>query len=83
MLDDVTVNSFVSSETTWTGNVSSNWPDPDNWSDGVPTVDHAVYIATEMYDPVIETTVTVFSIDLDEFSTLLVSPPGSLTVTGN
>jgi len=83
VLDDVTVGPPPAPVTTWHGSVSTNWLDPDNWSDGVPTVDHAVIIDSQNFDPIINTSVTVFSVDIQAGSVVTVTSTGILTVTGN
>jgi hypothetical protein len=79
VLDDVTVGLI----TIWYGNVSSDWNDPDNWSDGVPGVNHVVIISAGAYEPVIETDVTISKISVETGEYITISTGRSLTVTGN
>lgn len=69
--------------TVWIGDISDDWTDPDNWSDGVPGVNHEVIVTAGSYDPVISTTVTVYQVTLQIGAVVVVSPTGSLNVTGN
>jgi hypothetical protein len=83
VVDYVRVGNPPAPTTTWTGTVSDYWFEPGNWSDGVPTVDHAVIIESWAYDPVIETSVTVFSLTILPGSFITITSVGDLTVTGN
>jgi len=82
VLDDVRVSAGLLT-TTWHGNVSEDWLDPANWSDGVPTAEHAVIIDSQLHDPEITTTISVYSVTIETASYITITPPGVLTVTGN
>jgi hypothetical protein len=83
VIDDVRVGPPAAPQTTWTGLLSTDWTDPANWSDGVPTVNHAVIIDSQNYDPEIATSISVFSVTIENGSNITITPPGVLTVTGN
>lgn len=82
-LDDVRVGEPGAPETTWTGAVSDYWFEPGNWSDGIPTVNHAVIIDSGNFNPVIETSITVYGLTIRPGSTIVITSVGDLTVTGN
>jgi hypothetical protein len=83
VVDDVRVGSPAAPSTTWTGNISTYWFDPANWTNGVPGVNHAVIIDSWVYNPVITTTITVYGLTIMPGSVLTISATGYLTVTGN
>lgn len=71
---------------TWTGDVSSDWNDPQNWSLGVvPTSLHDISIAGATSNPVISMAGTAFCHDLDilDGGNLTIQPGRSLTVYGS
>ena len=78
-VEDYTIN--IRAETlTWQGNVSTNWDDPLNWSNGtVPTTEHDVVIpdaSTVTFSPVINAGVNAVCADCSVLS------GGSLTING-
>jgi len=83
VLDDVTVGPPTGLITTWYGDISSDWTDPDNWSDGVPGPGHTVIIENGTFDPIIDIDVTIDNITIEIGANVFVSPIGSLTLTGN
>lgn len=83
VLDDITVQDIPAPTTTWTGNVSSDWDDPANWSDGVPGTGHVAVIATGGHLPLIEDSVTILKLIVEVGADITVAPTGVLTVSGN
>jgi hypothetical protein len=67
----------------WQGSVSNNWADPANWSDGIPGVSHQVIISTDMFDPILDSSASVYSITVEPGSVFTVTDEGDLTVTGD
>ncbi len=80
VLDDIYVGPPV---TRWTGTISTDWTDPANWTNGVPGVNNAVIINTELYDPVIDVAVTVYAVIVEPGSFITITADGDLTVTGD
>ena len=83
VLDDVKLVSAIGLTTTWIGDISEDWTDPDNWSEGVPGIDHDVIISAGTYEPVINTDVTINKITVETGVNIIITSAGSLTVTGN
>ncbi len=56
--------------TTWNGSVSSDWDNPANWSNGVPTASGTArfnYFSASNHDPVISSNTTVGTLDINNF----------------
>jgi hypothetical protein len=68
--------------TVWTGNSSSNWTDPLNWSNGVPGIFHNVTIMPGLHQPFITSNVIIKSILISEGANVITAPGVSLMVTG-
>lgn len=69
--------------TQWLGGASNEWGNPANWTDGVPGVNHQVTINSDIFDPVINFSVSVYSITVEPGSVITVTADGDLIVTGN
>jgi hypothetical protein len=68
--------------TVWYGEVSSDWNDPLNWSDGVPGPNHAVIILATPNPPVIVSDVIVKSMSVSEGASIITTPGVIVTVIG-
>ena len=69
-------------QTTWTAGASTTaWATPGNWSNGVPTLQSNVIIASAGFYPEITTTVTANSLDVASSTSLTVKSGGNITLT--
>ncbi len=74
---------YESYRTNWTGNTSSNWSDPNNWSDGVPDMNkNARILSTATYMPIINANISVKNIFIETNAKLTVNPAYYLKVEG-
>jgi len=62
LLNRVISYTRTSDTTVWTGNVSDDWTDTDNWDNGVPVDDSNVVINTAPNSPVVPSPVTLKSL---------------------
>ncbi|WP_405564275.1 T9SS type A sorting domain-containing protein [Polaribacter sp. Asnod6-C07] len=69
--------------TTWLGTIDSDFTNVNNWSNGLPTNAVDVKIPTTSNHPIINTTVSVANISIDENATLLITESGALTIEEN
>jgi hypothetical protein len=69
--------------TTWTGNTDTNWTTSTNWSNGLPTSSVDVKIPATLNNPIINTTVSVANISIEENASLTVNALGALTIEKN
>jgi hypothetical protein len=69
--------------TTWTGEFSSNWNDPANWSNGVPGIFHDVIIQPGPFQPLIEADIMVHSVTVSPGASINTSPGFQITVWGS
>ena len=69
--------------TTWTGNTDSDWTNVNNWSNGVPTSTIDVNIPETSNNPIINSTVSVANIAIDENAALTLNAVAALTVEEN
>jgi len=68
----------------WTGTVSSQWEDPNNWfSTSVPSVGTDVNIPISPNDPVIRSNVEINSLSIESGASLTVLPDVGLKVIGD
>lgn len=70
----------------WTGSVSSDWNDPQNWRTGLPGNCSPVTISTKsLNNPVISgpEAAECYAVTVADGSSLGISPGGALTVTGD
>jgi hypothetical protein len=67
----------------WQGSVSNDWGNPANWSEGVPGATHEVTIIAGDFNPVISTAVSIYRMNIMTGATVIVTPTGTLTVTGD
>ncbi len=70
--------------TKWTGNVSQDWSNADNWSGGLPDESSLAIIpsgASSM--PVISDDITILHLKMEDSTSLVVNFPYVLTVKGN
>jgi hypothetical protein len=82
VLDNVSVRETPRPISIWTGGASGDWNDPDNWSDGIPGENYTVIISAGVFEPVIDTDITIYDITVETGSNIIITPDGSLTVTG-
>ncbi len=68
----------------WTGAVSTDWADPDNWLDGeAPTAADDVEIPNEANDPVISAAAVAKSVWVQAGASLTINAATSLTINGS
>ena len=71
-------------QTTWTGDIDTDWNNPGNWTAGVPTATVDVAIPNMVNDPIISTPDAVAkSVNVFTHSILLITTEGILTVNGS
>ena len=71
------------SQTTWTGNTSTNWNNAGNWSAGVPDMADDVIIANVTNDPVISVSDAVAkSITVNSGGLLIINASGIMAING-
>ncbi len=71
-------------EKSWTGATSTDWNTASNWSpNGVPTSSDYVSIGFGTPNPVLSTTSTVISVQLNNSKLLTVSSTGRLNIIGD
>lgn len=69
-------------QTTWTAGASTTaWATSGNWSNGVPTLQSNVFVASASFYPEITTTVTANSLDVAASTSLTVKSGGNITLT--
>ena len=67
----------------WTGNSSTDWNDPGNWSAGVPDNKTLVHISANATNfPVITANTEIKYLKIEDNAKLTVAPGATLTVTG-
>jgi hypothetical protein len=69
--------------TTWTGEFSSNWNDPANWSNGVPGIFHDVIIQPGPFQPLIEADIMIHSVTVAPGGSIETAPGFQITVWGS
>lgn len=70
--------------TNWTGNVSTEWDNPGNWSNGVPgTITDVVIPAGRPRYPLVLINVNVHSLRLDPTTTVTISNGKNIVINGN
>jgi hypothetical protein len=83
VLDDIEIGSAPAPTTTWIGTTSDDWNLAANWTNGVPGPTHEVIIMSGDFYPVISTTITILRITVESGAEFIISPTGTLTITGN
>jgi len=69
---------------TWTGAISTQWENPANWSCGItPNENTQVIIPVTLYQPVINSNVTVKGITVYPYATVSVESGYNLTIKGS
>jgi hypothetical protein len=66
----------------WIGYASSEWNNPENWSNGVPGMHYEVTIMPGLFQPVITTDVIIKSMTIMEGAAVITAPEGYLILTG-
>jgi hypothetical protein len=69
--------------TTWTGAVDSDWVEPGNWSNGLPTSIMDVKIPDTTNQPIINSSVTIQNVSIESGSSLAINAQGSITIEEN
>lgn len=84
-IDDITISEYMAppANTNWIGNLSGEWLEAANWSNGIPGSISAVRIESKKYSPEIRIPVTLASLVLDPAARLSILNGGSLTVSGD
>ena len=73
----------MAQQNTWTGNTSNDWGTATNWSTGaVPQPSDQVIISQATNQPLINTSVEVYSVAIEANARLNVSATGQLLITG-
>jgi hypothetical protein len=71
-------------QTTWTGSASSEWDNPENWTEGIPHAAIDAVIPVQPFNqPVINCDAEVNQLIIESGSGLIISPLKSLTVNAN
>lgn len=81
-IDDLLANDLV----TWTGAVSSDWDDADNWDGSVPTITDDVLIASGTPNsPIVDNTTSALAqnVEVETGATLTLQSGGALAVYGD
>jgi hypothetical protein len=85
--NSITIHAIVEPDTTpetnWTGSISSDWCNPQNWSLGVPDFSKNVFIP-QVYDyqPIIDCNAQTKGLTISEGAYLTINPMGSITIYG-
>jgi hypothetical protein len=81
-IDDVGIELAPPPSTTWTGALSTDWTNPANWTNGVPGSGYIVIIANGIHQAIISTTISIHSIIINDGSSIVIAPAGSLNLIG-
>ena len=69
--------------TRWTGDISGDWSNPNNWTLGVPTgVKDALIPSSSTNNPVIDDDAVVRKLTIEQYASLTINPGKSLTTQG-
>jgi hypothetical protein len=84
LFDDVRIGEPAGPNSTWRGNVSDDWSDPANWTNGVPDEDYEVIVRIFPGNyPTISTNVTIYKLTLEPGANVNIEGDGVLTITGD
>lgn len=73
----------TTTETIWTGLISSEWCNPENWSFGVPDLSKNVIIPeVSPFEPIIDCNARTKGLTINEGAYLTINPMGSATIYG-
>jgi hypothetical protein len=84
MIDNFKWTAFVGeTATNWLADAgSSNWNDPNNWSNGLPGIVSDVVINSGTNDPLLQSGYTIQSLNISSGAKLNIGTSGQLSVTG-
>lgn len=84
MIDNFKWTAFVGeAATNWLADAgSSNWNDPNNWSNGLPGIVSDVVINSGTNDPLLQSGYTIQSLNISSGAKLNIGTSGQLSVTG-
>ena len=67
--------------TVWLGELSTDWNDPLNWSDGIPGPNSSVIISPDGFAPIITTDVMIKNVEIMEGATINTAPGATVILT--
>ena len=69
--------------TTWTGSINTDWTNSSNWTNGLPAIDVDVKIPNTSTKPILNSTVTLDNLSIEENAELTLNESAGLTVKEN
>lgn len=79
----ISTHTFAGSNTQWTGNISTDWNNYENWNNGIPYSITDVIIASAANQPVINNNFACKDLTINPDASLTINAGYTLTVNGN